>query len=121
MASVNAVPPTLDLNFYAGDDVVFTLTVVDVNGNPFDLTGSLAAEIRKAHAQEVVATLSADSPAPYTGICYLSLTAAETAALGEGGGRHAWDLQLTDEAGLISSICRGQVSTTLDITQVVLP
>jgi hypothetical protein len=118
MAAVSAVPPTLDLNLYAGDDVAFTLTVVDTAGNPYDLTGTMVAEIRKAHAQEVVGTLTVDSPTPTSGIAYLSLSAAETAALGEGGGRHAWDLQLTDELGLIASICRGQVSTTLDITQV---
>ena len=116
MATASAIPPTLDLSLYAGDDVTLTLTVTDKFGNPVDLTGTLEAQIRKAHAQPVIQSFEVNTVTPASGVCYLTLTNVQTEALGLDGGRHTWDLQLTDDNDLISSVCKGQVSTTLDIT-----
>jgi len=121
MASINAVPPTLDLNLYAGDDVAMTLTITDDAGNPYDVTGTLLAQVRKGHALEVVATLVAVAVTPTLGVISLSLDGATTEALGEGGGRHSWDLQLTDDDGLVTTLVKGTVSTTLDITHTETP
>jgi hypothetical protein len=121
VAAISAVPPTLDLNLYAGDDLVITLTVVDDAGFPYDLTGSLLAQIRKGHALEIVATFTTSVGTDATlGVVVLALPAMETEALGETGGRHSWDLQHTNPDGFITTICKGAVSTTLDITQVSL-
>lgn len=121
MATVNAVPSTLDLTLYAGDDVAITVTFKNDNGTPFDLTGTLLAHLRKGHGQPLVGVISATAPTPSNGICYLSLTADETQALGEDGGRHSWDLQLTHDGGLVNTLVRGGVTTQLDITEVGLP
>jgi hypothetical protein len=118
MTAVNAVPPTLDLNLYAGDDLALTLTVTAADGGAYNLTGSTVAQIRKAHAQELVATPVVSVPDPPSGIVYLYLSGTQTQALGEGGGRHSWDLEHTDTNGLVTTLCKGGVSTALDITQV---
>jgi hypothetical protein len=117
VAAINAVPPTLDLNLYAGDDLALTLTVTDENGAAYNLSGSLDAQIRKGHALTVVATPAVNAPTPASGVVFIYLSAAQTAALLEDGGRHSWDLQHTDADGLITSICKGGVSTSPDITQ----
>jgi hypothetical protein len=116
MATVTAVPPTLDIQLYAGDDVVITLTIT-TDGAPYDLTGILLSEIRKAHGAEVVTVFTANAPDPNSGVCYLSLTGDETTLLGADGGRHSWDLQLTNPMGLVSTLARGGVTTQLDITE----
>lgn len=121
MATITAVPPTLDLTLYAGDDVAITLTITDDAGDPFDLTGTLVAQIRKGHGQELTNTMTVNAPIPPSGVCYLALSAVQTQALGADGGRHSWDLQLTDAGGLVATVVRGGVTTQLDITEVGLP
>jgi hypothetical protein len=121
MATVNAIPATLDITLYAGDDVAITLTISDDTGATTDLTGSLLAQIRKGHDQVLVESFSANAPDPITGICYLSLTHSQTEALGDDGGRHSWDLQLTDGMGLVTTLVKGAVTTQLDISEVGLP
>jgi len=121
MATINVIPSTLDLNLYAGDDVAITLTILDDNGAPYNLTGTLLAQIRKGHGQTLTATIAANAPAPAEGICYLTLPDDVTKALGADGGRHSWDLQLTDAGGLVSTLVKGGVTTQLDITELGLP
>jgi hypothetical protein len=121
MATLNAIPPTLDLNVYAGDDVTITLTIEEPGGFPYDLTGTLLAQIRKAHGQEVVGLFTINVPDPPTGVCYLTLTDDMTRALGVDGGRHSWDLELTDGSDIITTIVKGALSTSLDITQEAIP
>jgi hypothetical protein len=121
MAAINAVPPTLDLNLYAGDDVAMTLTITDDAGNPYDVTGTLLAQVRKGHALDVVATLVAVAVTPTLGVISLSIDGATTEALGNGGGRHSWDLQLTTGTGIVTTLVKGTVSTTLDITHTDAP
>lgn len=117
MATIDAIPPILDLNVYAGDDITISLTVTIPGGFPYDLTGTLLAQIRKAHGQPVVGLFTVSAPAPATGVCHLSLTDTDTRALGDDGGRHSWDLQLTDAGSLITTLCKGSLNTSLDITQ----
>jgi hypothetical protein len=117
MTVINAVPQTLDLNLYAGDDFSLTLTITDESGAPYNLSGAMNAQVRKGHALELVATPAVNSVNPPSGVVYLYLSAVQTTALGEGGGRHSWDLQHTDTNGLVTTICKGGVSTALDITQ----
>jgi len=122
MATITAVPPTLDLVLYAGDDVAITLTITTDGVNPYDLTGTLLAQIRKGHGQELASLLGASAgPNPTLGICSLWLTGEQTQALGADGGRHSWDLQLTDATGLVVTLARGGVTTQLDITEDGLP
>ena len=117
MAVINAIPPTLDLNIYAGDDVTISLTITAPGGFPYDLTGTLLAQIRKAHGQEVIGLFTTNTPDPATGVTHLTLTNDSTRALGDDGGRHSWDLQLTDAGGIITTLVKGALSTSLDITQ----
>lgn len=46
MATLNIVPPQLDLTAYGGDDTVLTFTITDQNGDPIDISGTHSATIR---------------------------------------------------------------------------
>lgn len=76
-----------------------TITLDDVNGNPFNLTGYTAnSQIRKSYySANAVATFStAFSATPTDGNLTLSLTYQQTANIAPG--RYVYDVYLTDSS-----------------------
>lgn len=104
-----------DLELYQGDDYAGTVTVLDEFNAPADITGfTAAAQIRRGVADSdpiVVAELDTivDSP-----LILLSLSKTITETL---SGRYIWDLQLTNPTGGVSTILRGRVVVTSEVTR----
>jgi hypothetical protein len=105
-----------DLALYQGDDYAATVAVALATGSPADLTGYTAAsQIRRGVADaepEVAAEFTCVVQSP---LVLLSLTHDETATL---NGQYMWDLQLTGASGAITTILRGKVIVTAQVTRV---
>lgn len=87
-----AAPATRDVTIYQGDAYSHTLTFVDSNGDPVDLTasyGSYAAQVRQVfrnpsqEAGDVLATFDIDDTNAATGVLVLSLSSSDTEDLPE--------------------------------------
>ena len=117
MALLDCRPPPLSLTLYAGDDTTITLTVLDQQHQPVDLTGELVAQVRKKPADETVvcepAVANPDGP---SGVIWITFTLADTNALLADGGYHHWDIQHDGPDGT-ETIATGIVRTEHDITR----
>ena len=99
-----------------GDDFQATVTVTNDDGTPADLAGySAQSQIRKLVADEdpvVVVEIGCTIETPNK--VKLLIPHAETEALRE---RYVWDLQLTDGAGIITTVLKGKVIVILEVTR----
>jgi hypothetical protein len=106
-----------DLQVYQGDDYQGTVAVLDSSGNAVDLTGYTAlAQIRIMPAQYwpyVAADITCSIGSP-NNVVDLYIPAVVTATL---YCTYVWDLQLTDSAGLVSTVLNGNVYVEQDITR----
>lgn len=106
-----------NLDIYQGDDPAWRVTVMTTDSPPVpaDITGYTAsAQIRRAVADVdpvVVATIATTVTSPNV---FLSLTHTQTALL---SGRYVWDLQLTAPGGGVSTILKGNVIVTSEVTR----
>src|SRR5688572_19168045 len=106
-----------DLAIYQGDDYAATVTVLNPDNTPADITGFTAqAQIRRAVADldpVVVATMTAVIASPDVS---LSLSHDQTKSL---TGRYVWDLQLTSITDAsVTTILAGRVSVTAEVTRI---
>lgn len=110
---VGTTPPRVDLTVYQGDDFYLTVTVTQTTP-PIDLTTyTPKAEIRaQPGAATVIATFVATIVDPLT--VGLHLPHAQSALL---AGNASWDLQITDPAGVVTTVAYGSVSVTKDVTR----
>lgn len=102
------------LAIHQGDDYAATVTVANADGSPADLTGYTAqAHMRIGPASDnVVADLGAAITPP--NLVNLKISGGETALL---FGQYAWDLQLIDSSGIISTILAGVAIVSAEITR----
>jgi hypothetical protein len=113
--TVSALPATVNLALYQGDDMYLDLTVTDPDGSAADLTGATPkAEIRTAPSSDVVAAEFVITGVSANTI-HLHLPHAASAALG--AGEMAWDCQLTRSSGDITTLAAGRVSVTGEVTR----
>jgi hypothetical protein len=107
--------PTI-LQIYQGDDFAATVTVVNADNTPADLTGyTPKAQIRRDVADRqptVVMELTVTVGLPNS--TYMSLTHEQTGLL---TGSYVWDLQITDASGAITTILAGSMSMTQEVTR----
>ena len=105
-----------DLNVYQGDDYAAMVKLTDSAGQPADIAGYTAlAQIRRAVADAdpvVVETIAATVQSPNV---FLALTHEQTAPL---VARYTWDLQIQSPAGIITTVMRGSVVVTAEVTRV---
>lgn len=112
--SVGTLPVVVDLVLYRGDDFYLDVTVTDTGGGPFDLTGYTAS------AQVRVSADTADPPAATftatiaANVIHLHLANVAAAGLPPLG---VWDVQITDAAGVVTTLAYGAVTTTPDVTR----
>jgi hypothetical protein len=110
------MPGAANLEIYQGDDYSLIVTVLNADGTPADLTGYTAqAHIRRAVADSdpvivadmvtVVAGNLVTASTPHT--------VSETMT-----GKYLWDIQLTSDTGVITTILAGKVTVTLEVTRV---
>lgn len=111
---VDAQPCPVDLLVYAGDDLFLLVKVIDAStGQPSDLTGYTAvSQIRATPASatvlaEFVASIDTDG-------VLLHLTAADSAQL---VGAAVWDVELTDPAGIVTTVAAGRVLASPEVSR----
>jgi len=103
-----------DLEVYQGDDISVTVTVKNADGTAASLAGFVAkAQVRKTSADfgvvvaEFTATIQAN-------VIALSLTNAQTVKL---AGPYYWDVQIKSPAGAVTTLARGRLLATEEITR----
>lgn len=80
MATINAVPPRLDINAYGGDSTQFTFTLTQDDGEtPYELVGTHVAQMRPDQNSETVWDLEIRLDQDTEGMAYLIIP-AEVAA-----------------------------------------
>ncbi len=110
------MPANQDIAIYQGDDWTSVVTVyVEGTSTPADIAGYTAeAQIRRAVADEddeVVVEITTVVSSPQIN---LSIPHSVTETL---SGRYVWDLQITSPTGGITTICRGKVVVTAEVTR----
>lgn len=116
-------PAVYDLSIYQGDTFTLKVRLRTVNpdhtlGAYINLAGAaLRAQVRgsAADASFTEFTITADDQTVNTGGATLELSSAQTTALTPGN--EVWDLQLTDAAGKVRTLLRGNVTLTGQVTR----
>jgi hypothetical protein len=108
---IDALPVTVNLSLYAGDDFWLDLAVTNPDGTEADLTDMAArAQIRaRAGAPEVMATFDVELAG---NVISLHLTSTASADL---SGNAVWDCQLTD--GTVATLAAGRVKFTPQVSR----
>lgn len=126
--TINLQPASLDLLLYAGDGASINLNCKDseeVDAEPVDMSGAVAAQIRFAHGETgtPLATFDVDMTDAVTGVIVLSLTAADTRTLSDdeasAGGKFTgvWDVQWTPPGSSPRTFIQGRVECVDDVTR----
>ena len=120
---ISLLPETLDLKIYGGDGVRLKLIVSNGVGDPINLAGTIAAEIRESRVNPTAkATFAVDITDAAGGIAYISLTGAQTASLHGSPNplerfTGVWDVQWTPQGDEPVTILQGAVESSLDVTR----
>jgi hypothetical protein len=107
-----------DLEIYQGDDYVVTVTVKNADGSAANLAGYTAkAEVRRTPADNgpVMAAFTAVVQTP--NLVVLTLSNAQTLLL---SGVFFWDVQIKSPAGGVTTLAKGRVLATPEITREVV-
>jgi ribulose 1,5-bisphosphate synthetase/thiazole synthase len=115
--TVGNLPAPVDLQLYQGDDFYLTVTVFDSStGGGVDLTGYTAqSQIRVTPpSTEVLAEFDVVVVAGTSGQITLHLDHVDSAVIDRAG---SWDLQMTDPAGVITTLCYGAVKLVQEVTR----
>lgn len=108
---ITALPQTVNLSLYAGDDFYMNLTVTNPDGSPADLSqATVLAQIRSA-ANLVLATFSSNVVG---NVIELHLTSGASAGLPASG---VWDCQITTPLAGVTTLAGGTVSVTPQVSQ----
>jgi hypothetical protein len=106
------LPAAVDLGLYQGDDFSMTLSVVDTNGNPIDISaGTVEAEIRATRSSPTVAGTFGASIS--VNVVTLTLDAVDSAALPQ---LCVWDCVLTQSA-VVTTLAGGRLELMARVTQ----
>jgi hypothetical protein len=124
-ASISLLPETVDLKLYGGDGVELEINVTNGSTEPFDLTGTVAAQIRGSRVNPAAsADFAVDLADASNGVAIISLTGEQTAALhGDPSSpieqfTGVWDVQWTPQTGRSPvTLVQGSVESNLDVTR----
>jgi hypothetical protein len=109
--TINALPATVNLLLYAGDDFYLTLTVSLLDGNPADLSGATAqAQVRPAPGDPSIVSFTATIAG---NLVTLHMSAANSVTLPTNG---VWDAQIIDASGRITTLAAGNVNVRAQVT-----
>jgi hypothetical protein len=118
---ISLIPSSLDLALYAGDGVSLLFNLNDSAGQPLDVTGVVAAQIRDDRADAVaLADFTSDLTQGAQGIVVLSLTGDQTAGLIQQDYKQFtgfWDMQWTKNGGEPVTVLQGAVTCDPDVTR----
>lgn len=86
------------------------------DGNTLNLTGySVGGQLRKTYDSTTNTVFTAIIANALTGRLQISLTAVQTGALS--AGRYVYDVEITDNVGVITRVVEGQVEITPGVTR----
>lgn len=110
------LPSNFDLELYKGDYLPLTVTLVQPNGTPVNLTGYTAhAHIRSNFGDEVIYAFTVSIPAPETGKVNIILTSAVSAGIAAGA--YIWDFQVREPSGNTRTYLAGDVTVYDEVTK----
>lgn len=117
---IKRVPPTIDLELYAGDGVGIKFTVKDPSGNPWPLDGVLTSQVKaKRTDADPLVSWAVDISQLAEGIVTISLTGEQTASLMNGKNTFVgvWDLQYVATGAEPQTLIQGKVTCDADVTR----
>ena len=118
---IKRVPPTMNLELYAGDGVAVSITSKDPDGSPWPFDGAWASQVKaKRTDDEVLASWTIDLSQQSAGVIVLSLSGEQTAALIPSGKSKfvgVWDLQYTANGAEPQTLLQGKVTCDADVTR----
>jgi hypothetical protein len=117
---VSLVPPVVNLVLYAGDGANLRLTATDLDGEPFDLRGTVRAQIRASRRdQAALAEWAVEMAEAEQGVLVLRLASEDTRALMKDADRFkgAWDCVWTMADSEPVTLIQGDVQCDLDVTR----
>ncbi len=106
-----------NLSIDQGATFTSDITVKDINGNVFDLTGYTAvAKLAKGYSSTRTRTAMATSFATdrTTGVLTISLTANQTAALDPE--RYVYDVEITSSTGTVTRVLEGIITVRPEVS-----
>ena len=114
--TVTALPETVNLSLYAGDDITLELNIAGAEGEPADLDGAeIFSQIRPTPAGPLAAEFEVTVDAERPGTAYLHLTPEVSAALPSRG---AWDVQISWNDGQnVTTMLAGSVTVAPEVTR----
>lgn len=98
-----------------GSSFSTSINITDTTDAVIDLTGFTGVAQMRKHYTSSTATPFTVTIVPASGTVRLALTANATANLV--AGRYVYDVELTDDAGVISRIVEGIVTVTPNVTR----
>lgn len=106
--AVGKLPAPVNLTIYQGDDFFLNVTVTGANLTPY----TPKADICVTAGGQVVASFTATIASPT--VVALHLTSVESTKLTANA---VWDVQITDAAGVVTTLAAGTVTVVKQVTQ----
>jgi len=99
-----------------GTDFTTSITLDDVNGDPYNLTGFTAkSQMRKSYySTSPTAQFTITISAPTTGVLNMSLSSTTTANVA--AGRYVYDVAIKDSANTVTRVLEGIVNVLPRVT-----
>jgi len=99
-----------------GTDFSTSITLDDVNGDPYNLTGFTAkSQMRKSYySTNATANFTITILTPTTGVLTMSLPSANTANIA--AGRYVYDVEIKDSTNNVSRVLEGIVNVLPRVT-----
>jgi len=112
ITTITALPDTVNLNLYAGDDFQMSLTLTNPDGSNTSLLGAtVQAQIRSQPGSTIIASFT---PTISGNVVTLALLGTSTQSL---TGTYDWDCQITSVTLGVWTLVAGDISFTPDITR----
>jgi hypothetical protein len=113
--TITNVPAVCNLVAYRSDDFSINVTVKDDTGNPVDVGGTWAAQVRpSAESTTVLGAFTIDGTNAASGQLVLDL---DTTTFPDTFSLAVWDLQWTDSGGIVMTLLAGSFKLVPDVTQ----
>lgn len=110
------LPSNFDIEIYKGDYLPLSVTLVQPNGTPLNLTGYTAqAHIRSNYGDEFVYAFTVTIPAPSTG--KIDIVLPSNVSAGIAPGTYIWDFQVKEPSGNIRTYLAGDVAVYDEVTK----
>lgn len=111
------MPSKADIKLYAGDDYAADVTVLNADDTPADLTGYTSqAHIRTSAADKAPEPVAEFSVSIAANVITMVLSHDQTKLLERS--TYAWDVQVIDADGWITTLLAGQVLVAKEVTRV---